>query len=153
MPSDKQAPKELKVTDKRIFTANGEIRDEFKTEITPSAPRATVVPSPEVSPPPPKERPPAERRRTIADRAENPGTPIANFLQSLVMQAYMFLGMLRDPRQPQPIFDAAAARETIDILALLKEKTAGNLTSEEEDFLDAHLGELKLVYVQRTKSI
>jgi hypothetical protein len=36
---------------------------------------------------------------------------------------------------------------------MLKDKTAGNLTQEEEDFLAAHLGELKLAFVQRTKTI
>ena len=89
----------------------------------------------------------------MADKATSPGTPFANFVQSLVMQAYMFLGMLRDPRAPQPMFDAVAARETIDILTLLKEKTSGNLTPEEEEFFDAHLGDLKLAFVQRTKTI
>ncbi len=89
----------------------------------------------------------------MAEKATNPGTPFSNFIQSLVAQAYMFLGMLRDPRQPQPIFDAEAAHETIDILTLLREKTQGNLTPEEEDFFDTHLGDVKLAYVQRTKSI
>ena len=157
MPNDKPTPKELKVTDKRIFTPEGDIREEFQNEIKPA--EAPPAPAPE----PPREEPKKaaeppkpprdERRRSIADKATSPGTPFANFLQSLVAQAYLFLGMLRDPRQPQPIFDAQAAKETIDILALLREKTAGNLTPEEEDFFDTHLGDLKLAYVQRTKSI
>ena len=65
----------------------------------------------------------------------------------------MSLGMLRNPYQPQAKVDPGAARQMIDILNLLQEKTAGNLTPEEEDFLTTHLGELKLAYVQRTKSI
>ena len=151
MLRDKQAPKELKVTDKRIFTADGDIREEFRDEIHPAAaPAAEARPAPPPETAAPK---PEERKRTMADKAANPGTPFSNFVQSLVMQTYMFLGMLRDPRQPQPMFDAAAARETIEIVALLKEKTAGNLTPEEADFLDTHLGELKLAFVQRTKSI
>jgi hypothetical protein len=36
---------------------------------------------------------------------------------------------------------------------MLKEKTAGNLTPEEDDFLSTHLGDLKLAFVQRTKTI
>ena len=163
MPNDKQTPKELKVTDKRIFTPEGDIREEFQNEIRPTEPQAAqssepprppeaaAAPKPAPAPEPPKPR--EERRRSLADKATSPGTPFANFIQSLVAQAYMFLGMLRDPRQPQPIFDAEAAHETIDILALLKEKTAGNLTPEEEDFFEAHLGDLKLAYVQRTKNI
>jgi hypothetical protein len=171
LPSDKPSPKELKVTDKRIFTADGEIRDEFKNEIQPSdapPPRAAEPPPPPPQPEPPKiaqaappqpqqNAPRQERRadsgRSVADRAANPDTPFTQFLEGLIMQAYMLLGMLRNPYQPQTKTDPAAARQLIDILTLLQEKTAGNLTPEETDFLETHLGELKLAYVQRTKSI
>ena len=161
LPSEKQAPKELKVTDKRIFTADGQIREEFRDEIKPATAEEAKPPQPAQAQEPPKQEPKQERtqrsaeerRRTMAEKATNPGTPFGNFIQSLVMQTYMFLGMLRDPRAPQPMFDATAARETIDILTLLREKTAGTLTPEEEDSFDAHLGELKLAYVQRTKNI
>lgn len=168
MPNEKPTPKELKVTDKRIFTPEGDIRQEFQNEIQPAEPHAAQSSDVQPSEPPrpteaaappksaPAQEPPKpreERRRSLAEKATSPGTPFANFIQSLVAQAYMFLGMLRDPRQPQPIFDAEAAHETIDILSLLKEKTAGNLTPEEEDFFETHLGDLKLAYVQRTKNI
>lgn len=163
MPNEKPTPKELKVTDKRIFTPEGDIRQEFQNEIRPAEPQpqnprepapepaASEPQKPASAPEPPKPR--EERKRSMAEKAVSPGTPFANFIQSLVAQAYMFLGMLRDPRQPQPMFDAEAAHETIDILALLREKTTGNLTPEEEDFFDAHLGDVKLAYVQRTKNI
>ncbi|HVG24545.1 MAG TPA: DUF1844 domain-containing protein [Thermoanaerobaculia bacterium] len=166
MPSDKQTPKELKVTDKRIFTPDGEIRDEFKTEIRPSEQPAAPPPSPppaEAQPeaPPQRDRrqrseaPPAgeDRRRTMADKASNPATPFTNFIEPLIAQAYMSLGMLRNPYQPQSKLDPGAARQMIEILTLLRDKTQGNLTADEEDFLETHLGELKLAYVQRTKSI
>lgn len=156
--------KELKVTDKRIFTAEGEIREEFRNEIKPADPtQAAAPPPPEAAPkaepkPEPKAAPkakPAEskERRSVADRAGSPETPFANFIEPLIAQAYMSLGMLRNPYQPQAKLDPGAARQMIDILTLLQEKTAGNLTPEEEDFLTTHLGELKLAYVQRTKSI
>lgn len=166
MPNDKPTPKELKVTDKRIFTPEGDIREEFQNDIRPAdaPPPRPSEPAQEpareeqqqerrVTPPAESKPPREERRRSMAEKATNPGTPFANFIQSLVAQTYMFLGMLRDPRAPQPMFDAEAAHETIDILTLLKEKTNGNLTPDEEDFFDAHLGDLKLAYVQRTKSI
>ena len=162
MAKDKQAPKEVKVTDKRIFTPDGNIREEFKTDIKPAEPQVPVSPAPEE---PPKQaerraekseqqRPPfEERRRTIADKASNPGTPFTNFIEPLIAQAYMSLGMLRNPYQPQAKIDTAAARQMIEILTLLQDKTAGNLTPDEEDFLTTHIGELKLAFVQRTKSI
>ena len=168
MPNDKQAPKELKVTDKRIFTPDGDIREEFKKEIRPAAAEASA-PAPEAAPrattpaaPPPSAEPakPEERRQSESsgaggEKGTNPGTPFTNFIEQLILQAYMSLGMLRNPYQPEPQsrIDVAAARQMIDILTLLKEKTAGNLTPDEDAFLQEHLAELKLAFVQRTKSI
>jgi hypothetical protein len=165
LPKEKQAPKELKVTDKRIFTPEGDIREEFKRDINPAEPQAAkaaepAAPPPAASPEPPaaerrKEQKPVaeERRRTLADKAANPNTAFSNFIEPLIAQAYMSLGMLRNPYQPQAKIDVAAARQMIEILTLLKEKTKGNLDPDEDDFLDTHLGELKLAFVQRTKSI
>jgi hypothetical protein len=167
LPNEK---KELKVTDKRIFTAEGDIREEFRDEIRPADPAqpkpapAQEIPAeqPETKSEAPREERRSqksdaphgnERRRTVKDEALSPGTPFANFVEQLVVQAYMSLGMLRHPSQPQTPVDPTQARQMIDILNLLKEKTAGNLTPEEEDFLTTHLGELKLAFVQRTKSI
>jgi hypothetical protein len=168
LPNEKQTPKELKVTDKRIFTADGNIREEFQNDIQPADAQATATPATEAPEPaaqdvPPQQerrqqpqqaRPPAEeRRKSIADKATNPGTEFSNFIEPLIAQGYMSLGMLRNPYQPQAKIDTAAARQMIDILTMLKEKTAGNLTPDEDDFLETHLGELKLAFVQRTKTI
>lgn len=160
MPKETQAPKELKVTDKRIFTPDGEIREEFKREINPAEPQTAREPEPPAA----AKAEPAERRqeqkpvteerrRTLADKASNPNTPFSNFIEPLIAQAYMSLGMLRNPYQPQAKIDTAAARQMIEILTLLKDKTNGNLDPDEADFLETHLGELKLAFVQRTKSI
>ena len=171
MPKDKPPQKEqIKVTDKRIFTPEGEIREEFRREIKPAEPSAAKPaapppPSPAVAAekkaPPQEERrthnepppPGGDRRRTLADKAQNPGTAFTDFVEPLIAQAYMSLGMLRNPYQPKPTVDAQAARQMIEILTMLKEKTNGNLTADEDDFLSTHLGELKLAFVQRTKSI
>jgi hypothetical protein len=155
---------EIKVTDKRIFTAEGEIREEFRQEIKAGDP---VAAKPADEPAAPKETP-AERRQTpnpeppasgerrnksIADKAQNPGTPFADFVEPLIAQAYVSLGMLRDPYGQKPKIDVAAARQMIEMVTMLKDKTAGNLTPDEDDFLATHLGELKLAFVQRTKSL
>jgi hypothetical protein len=159
---------EIKVTDKRIFTAEGEIREEFREEIKAGDPFAAKPPEkPPDKPAAPKEAP-AERRQTpdpqpppggerrnksIADKAQNPGTPFADFVEPLIAQAYVSLGMLRDPYGQKPKIDVAAARQMIEMVTMLKDKTAGNLTPDEDDFLSTHLGELKLAFVQRTKSL
>ncbi|HKS23858.1 MAG TPA: DUF1844 domain-containing protein [Thermoanaerobaculia bacterium] len=151
-------PKELKVTDKRIFTPEGDLREEFRDEIKPADPMAakpaeTPAEKPAEKKADRREPPREERRRTIADKAQNPGTAFTEFVEPLIAQAYMSLGMLRNPYQPKPQIDTSAARQMIEILTMLKEKTNGNLTADEDDFLSTHLGELKLAFVQRTKSI
>lgn len=172
MAKDARDKPEIKVTDKRIFTAEGDIREEFRDDIKPSEPMSAKAPeaAPEThAETPPEPKPPAgerrsqphgtpppetgERRRTMADKATNPGSPFTNFIEPLIAQGYMSLGMLRNPYQPQSKIDVGAARQMIEILTLLKEKTEGNLTADEDDFLETHLGELKLAYVQRTKSL
>jgi hypothetical protein len=169
LAKEKSPQKEqIKVTDKRIFTPEGDIREEFRQQIKPADPSLA---RPEPPPPPPQEKsipkppqeerraraegppPGGERRRTLADKAQNPGTAFADFVEPLIAQAYMSMGMLRNPYQAKPTVDVGAARQMIEILTMLKEKTAGNLTPDEEDFLTTHLGELKLAFVQRTKSL
>jgi len=155
---------EIKVTDKRIFTAEGEIREEFREEIKAADPVATKPPEKPAAPkeapaerrqnPDPQPPPGGERRnKSIADKAQNPGTPFADFVEPLIAQAYVSLGMLRDPYGQKPKIDVAAARQMIEMVTMLKDKTAGNLTPDEDDFLSTHLGELKLAFVQRTKSL
>ena len=166
--NDDKPKSEIKVTDKRIFTAEGEIREEFREEIKPADPFAAK----------PAEKPrrtcsereaPAgaaadaesgaacradeRRNKSIADKAQNPGTPFADFVEPLIAQAYMSSACCAIRISQKPKIDAAAARQMIEILTMLKEKTAGNLTPDEDDFLSTHLGELKLAFVQRTKSL
>jgi hypothetical protein len=142
----------IKVTDKRIFTADGQVRDDLQH---PEGPAVAEIEPPPASIPA-RERGAADagpdRRRKLAD-TRNPDSPFSNFIESLIAQTYMSLGMLRNPYQSGPAVDAPAARQIIDIIAMLQQKTRGNLTPEEEGFLTTHLGELKLAFVQITKSI
>jgi hypothetical protein len=170
LPKDKGAQQEqIKVTDKRIFTPDGQIREEFRNDIKPVEPNFTKAAETPAEPaakgtpqqPPAHDQrhtdqgppPGGDRRRTIADKGQNPGTAFTDFIEPLIAQAYMSLGMLKNPYSQKPTIDPGAARQMIEILTMLKDKTAGNLLPDEEDFLSAHLGELKLAFVQRTKTI
>lgn len=169
LPKDTQPQKEqIKVTDRRIFTADGEIREEFRDEIRP-ADASSQARTPEPAAEPildattgtdhtarneyDERRTGGDHHRTVAGSAENPNTAFSEFLEGLIAQAYMFLGMLPHPNQPAGKLEPAAARQMIDILTLLKDKTVGNLTPDEDAFLSTHLGQLKLAFVQRTKTI
>lgn len=74
------------------------------------------------------------------------------FLASLYMSALMQLGMLRE-EGGRPQVDIIGARQTIDTIELLAEKTKGNLTPTEENFVQNSLYELRMAYVDVTNAI
>jgi len=74
------------------------------------------------------------------------------FLASLYMTAMLQLGMMRE-RDQQPRVDLIGARQTIDTLSLIGEKTKNNLTVVEENFLQNSLYELRMAYVEVTNAL
>jgi hypothetical protein len=74
------------------------------------------------------------------------------FLASLYMTAMLQLGWMHQQGE-QPRMDIIGARQTIDTLALLAEKTKGNLTSVEETFLQNSLYEVRMAYVEVTNAL
>lgn len=77
-----------------------------------------------------------------------PAIDFATFVLSLSHSALVHLGDAPDPSGGAPKKDVAMAKQTIDLLAVLQEKTAGNLTGEEERLLDQVLYDLRLRYVE-----
>jgi hypothetical protein len=93
-----------------------------------------------------------------AIRSANPGAdhpPAINFdqlVQSLYLTAIMQLGgATREGQQPQ--IDIIGARQSIDMLGVLQEKTKGNLTPEETRLLDSALFELRLAFLEVTQAV
>ena len=74
------------------------------------------------------------------------------FLASLYMTAMMQLGFMRQQGE-QPQIDIIGARQTIDTLSLIAEKTKGNLTATEENFLQNSLYEVRMAYVEVTNAL
>ncbi len=74
------------------------------------------------------------------------------FLASLYMTAMLQLGLMHE-QGGQPHVDIIGARQTIDTLALLAEKTKGNLTPTEEHFLQNSLYEVRMAYVEVTNAL
>ncbi len=72
---------------------------------------------------------------------------------SLAQTGYMQLGMVKDPFSGKRIKSLEAARETIELLEMLKQKTKGNLTNEEIKILEDTLYELKTAFItQKNKN-
>jgi hypothetical protein len=166
------------VTDRRLFTTDGELRSDVAEEKPASepAPTAAAVAAPaEPSsptaadskvPPPPSD---AEQKanndayqkssKDLDTRVELSGhsakeleITFERFMASLYMSAMMQLGMMHE-EGGQPRVDLIGARQTIDTLGLLQEKTKGNLTPTEENFLQNCLYELRMAYVEVTNAL
>ena len=91
----------------------------------------------------------------MSDDSAAPGLPevdFSNFVLSLAATAMVQLGIVPDPESGDSVTpNLPIAQHTIDTLALLREKTAGNLDDEEEKLLDSMLYELRLRFVEAGK--
>ncbi|MCH7825666.1 MAG: DUF1844 domain-containing protein [Acidobacteria bacterium] len=74
------------------------------------------------------------------------------FVESMHLEAMLYLGAIPDPRSGETIEDTELAKYKIDLLGMLQEKTDGNLTPEEKQQLDEVLYQLRMVYLQKTQA-
>ena len=77
-----------------------------------------------------------------------PKIDFSMFIFSLNSSVLVHLGVLDDPATGQKSKNLAAAKQTIDILGLLEEKTRGNLTDQERDMLKHILYDLRMIFVR-----
>ena len=73
------------------------------------------------------------------------------FVLSLGSSALVHLGEIQHPETAESKENLALARQVIDLLAMLEEKTKGNLTVEETRFLRDLLADLRLKFVEKTR--
>ncbi|HEY4158959.1 MAG TPA: DUF1844 domain-containing protein [Polyangiaceae bacterium] len=84
--------------------------------------------------------------------ADLPAVDFTTFVVSLSHSALLHLGDAPDPQDGKSAVDLPLARQSIDLLSLLQEKTHGNLTGAEERVLSQALYDLRLRYVEVSKS-
>lgn len=157
----------FKVTDRRLFNADGSPRDlpeEEKPEQKATAPepvapvRESTAPESQASPPPDpgpetprlheEELPAADAELTdeeLAD-AQDPASFIS-FMMSIASNAASALGMMEHPVTRQREVDTELGKHWIDVLGMLQKKTAGNLTLPEKNMLEGLLHDLRMQYV------
>ena len=145
--SDHKQEDSFRVIDRRPFTSEGELRKEIAEEVEREA-KQEAAKSPAA---------PAEAAKTTAapPTAETPKSVPAfeNLVRMLGSNAAMVLGGYADPRTGQPVIDPEAARELIDMLDALHEKTKGNLAPEEDNLLLDLLGKLKMTYLEINQAV
>ena len=87
-----------------------------------------------------------------AELAELPEVDFSNFVLSLAATAMVQLGMVPDPETGATVEpNLPIAKHTIDTLAMMREKTQGNLDDDEEKLLDSMLYELRMRFVEASK--
>src|SRR5262249_31678083 len=137
--SEHKSDETFRVIDRRLFTEEGELRKEaLEEETREAAKEADVAQQSRAATP----AAPAAPAATDATPKETPKRSPAfeSLIRMIGSNAAMVLGAYADPRTGQPMFDPDAAREFIDMLDALHEKTKGNLAPEEESVLLDLLG-------------
>ena len=123
----------FKVADRRLFTAQGDLRDTHSTE--PASPEPGV---PSVDP--------------AAGLGSQPEDDVPMTFEALVFSvsttALLQLGMAPHPETGKAERDLPGAKQSIGILEMLEQKTRGNLTADERQMLEECLYDLKMTYVR-----
>ena len=149
----------FKVTDRRLFNADGSPRD-LPPEEKPEAKLATSEPvsetpeEPQVEPPiaaaePLSSSPQIEEAIDEEEELEGAQDPTSfvNFLMSIASNAASALGMMEHPVTHQREVDLELGKHWIDILGMLQKKTQGNLSKQEAQMLEGLLSDLRMQYV------
>lgn len=180
--AEKKSDSGFTVTDRRLFTSDGDLRADAPEAAEPSKQvTATTKHAPVENLPSPTDTeaqlerdmplpPTAAEQQAQADAYRESSKDIdkevelsghsakdfeitfERFLASLYMTAMLQLGLMRQQSE-QPRVDIIGARQTIDTLSLISEKTKGNLTPVEENFLQNSLYELRMAYVEVTNAL
>ncbi len=155
--------KEIKVTDKRMFTPDGELREEYRVlaEKSTAAPAAAAKPAPS-APSRPVEPEVLQSPREAPRRAPEPDAYVDMPEMPPELGGPSFFDLVAMLAEPVPIYlgDAVLpdgqdatnlemARFYIDLLAVLRQKTAGNLSAQESAFLEDLLYRMRVRYVQK----
>jgi hypothetical protein len=146
--SDHKQEEAFRVIDRRPFTAEGELRKEAVEEEEREAKReaAQRPPAPAVE---------AAKPVAAAPPAETPkrSPSLENLIRMLGSNAAMALGAYADPRTGEPVIEPETAREFIDMLDALHEKTKGNLAPEDDSLLLDLVGKLKMTYLEVNQAV
>lgn len=128
-----QGDQGFKITDKRMYGEDGKLREPLSEEKAPDASKETAKPG---TPP-----------RKI------PQIDFPSYILSYYTQGLVLLGEVPNPYTNKKEEDLEAARHTVDILAMLEEKTRGNLSKEEEQLLGSVLYELRMKFMAKANEI
>jgi Domain of unknown function (DUF1844) len=146
---NKEEETSFRVIDRRPFTTEGELRQEIVAEQERERQQEAKK---EAADPPPAASSSEEAKKPPVDMPKR-SAPFENLIRMLGSNGAMVLGGYTDPRSGQPVIDPDAARELIDMLDAMHEKTKGNLAPEEDTLLLDLLGKLKMAYLEVNQAL
>ena len=120
------------IKDKRSLDGKGELKEEGQKEKI-------------------KEEKKEERKKEEPQSVPLPEVSLSSLVFSLSSSALLHLGEIADPQTGEKKEDFALAKHSIDTISMLKDKTKGNLTEEEDKFLESILTDLRWRYVKAKK--
>jgi hypothetical protein len=154
----------FKVTDRRLFNADGSPR-EVPPEERPAPEPAKTETVPKADVPPAQATTTTEQTTTeappsldVEDDLDREPTPeevaaardpasFVNFLMSIASNAASALGMMEHPVTHERGVDLELGKHWIDVLGMLQKKTTGNLTAQEKQMLESLLADLRMQFV------
>lgn len=143
MAEASEGKKSFTVTDRRFSKrAEEETSEEASTESEQAPVEETVTASQE------------ESTERFDDTGPSEGLPKADFtgfVLSLANTALVNMGVVPDPMGGQPAVNLDGAKQMIDILGIIQEKTRGNLAPEEDHILTEVLSEVRMKYVETVR--
>jgi uracil-DNA glycosylase len=142
--AEKKQEESFRVIDRRPFTTDGELRQEVVAEQEREAKKEATAPQAQA---------PVSEAKTPPAETPKRSPAFENLIRMIGSNGAMVLGAYTDPRTGQPVIDPDAARELIDMLDALHEKTKGNLAPEEESLLLDLLGKLKMTYLEVNQAL
>ncbi len=140
---DHKQEEAFKVVDRRLFTAEGELREEAVQQERKEQMAAEVAAKAH-----PKSSEAPTQQTAAKQEAPQPLAAFKNLISLIAESAVMYAGAYADQRTGEPIVEPEALRNIIDMLDALREKTRGNLTPEEENLIIDLAGKLKMTYLE-----
>jgi hypothetical protein len=143
--------KDFVVKDRRRFSQEsreGEAKDEHSEAGAAQEEESQASPSGEQS-----GKSEARKKADAREEMEQtllPEINFATFVVSLNASALLHLGAIEDPATGKSEKNLPMAKQTIDILCMLEQKTVGNLTKDEENLLKNILYDLRIIYVKES---
>jgi hypothetical protein len=128
--------KDFVIKDKRIFAEGGEdqpIKEDKEKPLDEAAAEESES---------------TEAQEQEAEDYQLPELNFATFIFSLNHSVLVHLGVMDDPSTGKKVRNLPIAKQTIDILGMLEEKTKGNLTEDEEKMLKNILYDLRMIYIK-----